>query len=326
MSTRGKLYALASKYELGADAMHRLESLAGLDREPEGVAVWLPRVVAVTGAALAGFALILWIAANWEDFGRFGRFGLLEAALLVFAIGALAAPKGRVPLALVTLLLIGGLFAYFGQTYQTGADAWQLFALWAALALPLCVATRSDVLWVPFALVAMAGISLWVFAHLGQRWRAEPEDLRIHGAGWIAAILLAGALGPALRRWTGAGTWSLRVAVTQAVVMITIGAITSTLREFGALQFWAGLAVVLIGLVLFSLREMYDIYALSATALAANTLLVFALGYGLLSHSRGDAIASLFTIGLAAAGLLALTVHGILRVAKARAGDARGGS
>ena len=43
-------------------------------------------------------------------------------------------------LGLLALLGIGGLFAYFGQTHQTGADPWQLFALWAALVLPLRLA------------------------------------------------------------------------------------------------------------------------------------------------------------------------------------------
>ena len=31
-------------------------------------------------------------------------------------------------MALLAMLNIGGLFAFFGQTFQTGADPWQLFA------------------------------------------------------------------------------------------------------------------------------------------------------------------------------------------------------
>ena len=320
MSARSQLYTLAVRYGLEGPALSRLEALAGLDREPAAVARWLPRIVGVAGAALAGFALILWIAANWEDLGRYGRFGLLEAAMVAFGIGAMVAPKGRVPLALVAMLAIGGLFAYFGQTYQTGADPWQLFALWAVLALPLCLAVRSDALWVPFALIAMAAIALWMHAHLGQRWRAQPEDLRVHGAGWLGAILLTAALSAALRRWTGAGVWSLRVAVTQAIVMITFGALLASFGSLGALQFWMGLAVVLIGVVVFMLPEMFDVYALSAAALAANTLIVFALGHLLLkgAHS-GDAIGALLFLGLVAAGLLGLTVKTIVQVSRARA-------
>lgn len=322
MSARSQLHALAVRHGLDASQLRRFESLAGLDGEPAAVAAWLPRIVGVVGAALAGFALILWIAANWQDLGRYGRFGLLEAAMVAFGIGAMAAPKGRVPLALVSMLVIGGLFAYFGQTYQTGADPWHLFALWAVLALPLCLAVRSDVLWAPFALIAMAAIALWMHAHLGQRWRAEPEDLRIHGAGWLGAIVLTAALSAALRRWTGAGVWSLRVAVTQATVMITFGALLASLGNLGALQFWMGLVVVLVGVVVFMLPEMFDIYALSATALAANTLILFALGHLLLKGAgNSGAIGALLIIGLAAAGMLGITVKAIVQVAKTRAAD-----
>ena len=95
------------------------------------------------------------------------------------------------------MLGIGALFAYFGQTYQTGADPWQLFALWAVLALPLCLGARSDVLWAPWALVVVTAISLWTHAHLGHRWRVQPEDLRTHALAWLLAVLLVGWAQPA---------------------------------------------------------------------------------------------------------------------------------
>jgi hypothetical protein len=59
-------------------------------------------------------------------------------------VGTLWIPAARTPLSLLALLNIGGLFAYFGQTYQTGADPWQLFSLWAALSLPLCLSVRGE--------------------------------------------------------------------------------------------------------------------------------------------------------------------------------------
>src|SRR5207245_5079115 len=127
------------RHELDAPRVKRLRQLAGLDAEPAALATWLPRGVAVLGAALGGFGVVLWIAANWETFGRFGRFALLQGLIAAMCVGALAKPRARAPLGLIALFGIGGLFAYFGQTYQSGADPWQLFALWAALALPLCL-------------------------------------------------------------------------------------------------------------------------------------------------------------------------------------------
>src|ERR1700752_2063305 len=37
----------------------------------------LARITALVAAALGGFGLILWIAANWDSLGRYGRFALL---------------------------------------------------------------------------------------------------------------------------------------------------------------------------------------------------------------------------------------------------------
>jgi uncharacterized membrane protein len=322
MSLRLDLYDFARHHAIDADAFQRLRQIARLDDEPEAAAFWLPRIIAVLGAALAGFGIIIWIAANWQDLGRFGRFALLEGAIAALAIGALLRPASRAPLALLAMLGIGGLFAYFGQTYQTGADPWQLFALWAALALPLCLAVKSDVLWAPFALIAMTGIALWVNAHTGHRFRVDPEDLRAHGIGWIAAVLLCAARSPALSRFTGAGVWAMRTAVTLAIVMITTGALVASLGRLGAMQYWLGIMVLVIAVAVFSLRETFDIYALSAAALSLNTLLVVGIAHLLLKNARGgDNILMLLLVGLIAAGLLGATVSGILRLSRARAAD-----
>jgi uncharacterized membrane protein len=149
MDLRLALYELAAQHRLDAAAARQLQQVAGLHDEPAMLATWLPRGVAVLAAALGGLGVIFWLAANWDTLGRFGRFALLQGVFVVMCAGALLKPAARTPLLLLALLAVGGLFAYFGQTYQTGADPWQLFALWAALTLPLCLAARSDVLWRP---------------------------------------------------------------------------------------------------------------------------------------------------------------------------------
>ena len=227
MDLRAALSDIAVEHRLDAAAMRRLEELAGVRAEPVTLAAWLPRGVAVLAAALGGLGVVFWIAANWQTLGRFGRFALLEGFILVMCASALWRPAARAPLGLLALLAIGALFAYFGQTYQTGADPWQLFAVWAVLALPLCVAARSDVLWAPWALVVMTGISLWVQAHTGHRWRVRPDDLVVHLLGWLSALVLIGVLSAPLRRQTGAGVWAQRMALTLAVAMIASTAVAA---------------------------------------------------------------------------------------------------
>ena len=80
MDLRLALFELIARHGLDASAAQRLQRVAGLHDEPASLARVLPRGVAVLGAALGGMGVILWIAANWDTLGRFGRFALLQAS------------------------------------------------------------------------------------------------------------------------------------------------------------------------------------------------------------------------------------------------------
>ncbi|NBV17602.1 DUF2157 domain-containing protein [Janthinobacterium sp.] len=311
MDLRLAVYQLASAHALDAQQTRQLQEVAGFQREPARLAYWLPRGVAVLGAALLGMGLIFWVAANWEDLGRMGRFALLQGVLAAACLGAFAVPKARVPLLLLALLAIGGLFAYFGQTYQTGADPWQLFALWAALALPLCLAARSDVLWTPWMLVFSTGATLWIQAHARHSWHVESDDLPVYFSGWLAVLLACALVSPLLARWTGAGSWALRLGLVLLTILITGSAVSALFGNTIASSYWAGLALLAVAGVLLSTRKFFDVFGLSAVALGLNTLLVGGMTH-LLFNGHGGEVGSLVVLGLLAAVLLALTVQGIL--------------
>jgi uncharacterized membrane protein len=314
MDVRLALYDLMIRHQLDAGAGAALLRLAALEREPEALAPLLRRGVAVLAAALGGLGLVLWIAANWETFGRFGRFALIEGVFAAVCAGALWRPAARSPLALLALLAIGGLFAYFGQTYQTGADPWQLFALWAALALPLCLGARSDVLWAPWALVAMTGVALWVHAHTGHSWRVRADDLPVYALGWGAALALTALLAAPARRLTGAGVWALRTAALLAVASVTLTALGALFGDDVAPQYWLALGLMALAAAALSQPRLHELFALSALGLGLNVLLVGGLAHALFEGGNGSGnwIGSLLLLGLAAAGLLAGTVRFIL--------------
>ncbi|MEG1052643.1 MAG: DUF2157 domain-containing protein, partial [Janthinobacterium sp.] len=256
--------------------------------------------------------LIFWVAANWEDLGRMGRFALLQGVLAAACVGAFAVPKARVPLLLVAVLAIGGLFAYFGQTYQTGADPWQLFALWAVLALPLCLVARSDVLWTPWMLIFAMAATLWMQAHAHHSWRIDSADLSIFVSGWLAVLLACAFVSPLLARWTGAGVWALRLGLVLATILITGTAVSALFGSEVGSPYWAGLALLAIAGTLLATSQLFDVFGLSAVALGLNTLLVGGLMYLLFNGGGGSDVGKLIMLGLVAAVLLALTVQGIL--------------
>lgn len=316
MELRHALYELSAQHDLDAAQSRKLHQLAELDGEPPRLNLLLTRGLAVLAAALCGLGLIFWVAANWETFGRFGRFALLQGAFLVACVGALCRPAARTPLALLALLSIGGLFAYFGQTYQTGADPWQLFALWSALGLPLCLAVRSDLLWAPWALVTQSAISLWIHAHTGHAWRLDEGDLAAHLIGWSAALLVTLALSPVFTRVTGARLWAMRTSLTFATIVIGITALMALFQPEVAPHYWIGLCLLTAFALAFATRRMFDVFVLSAIGMALNGLVIGGIAHVLFKDKSGDAVGSLFLIGIVGTVLLSATVNLILRLSR----------
>ncbi|MGB2579905.1 putative membrane protein [Elusimicrobium simillimum] len=114
---------------------------------------WALKNLLVLGALLALSGVVFFFAYNWFLIPAWSKLG---ACILLFGAAAGAAYKkgldgmaGTV-LSFLTCFLIGAFLAVFGQVYQTGANAWQLFLAWAALMLPLAFVAHKSAIWVLF--------------------------------------------------------------------------------------------------------------------------------------------------------------------------------
>ena len=129
------------------------EALAATKIVPDGKAwrSFIDQLLLWLGGLALAFAAMFFVAYNWNDIGRFAKFGLVEACLVLAIVAhwklADRQVAGQVSLFVATILL-GVLLALYGQTYQTGADPWQLFCNWALLASPWVVIARFPALWV----------------------------------------------------------------------------------------------------------------------------------------------------------------------------------
>lgn len=155
------IHRLIERYRLDPPRAARLWQLAPWQQPPPDLRRQLERGLTAVAALLLGAALIFWVAANWQGQTRAFKIHLLQAAVLLPAVLALLLPRWRGAWLLLATLALGGLLALVGQTYQTGADPWQLFAAWALLALPWALAARSDALWAAWVLVAALALVLW---------------------------------------------------------------------------------------------------------------------------------------------------------------------
>lgn len=118
---------------------------------------WLQRGLAYGAALLLGAGLIFFLAYNWDALHRFAKFALAAFALLGCAGFATTAPgpdttQWRAAL-FGAAVVSGALLALIGQSYQTGADMWMLFALWCVLITPFALLSRASASWLLWLLV-----------------------------------------------------------------------------------------------------------------------------------------------------------------------------
>jgi len=146
----------------------------------ERLALWL-------GIVALAAAVVFFFAFNWDALGRFARFGLVEGAILAALVACwrldLDGRAGKAVLLLLSLLT-GALLALAGQTYQTGADSWELFAWWAALILPWVLVGRFSPLW----LLWLALLNLAVFLHFRDSWDGQDLLWALFGLNLVALI------------------------------------------------------------------------------------------------------------------------------------------
>jgi hypothetical protein len=161
---RKELDALAAHHQLSASGVETLLDLADARPSPAEQARFGVRMLVLAGVLSLAAGVVFFVAANWDAMRVAGRFVLLETMFVVTTGAALwkAPPHavGRYAL-LAAFILAGALLALFGQTYQTGADVYELFLTWALLGLPLVFAGRWSVLWAAWGVVLNVSLALF---------------------------------------------------------------------------------------------------------------------------------------------------------------------
>lgn len=187
------------------------------------------------GTLALGSAVVFFIAYNWEAMGRFAKFGLVEV-LMLLAIAAywwLGAERLTAKFSLMlAAILLGVLLALYGQTYQTGADPWQLFCNWALLLLPWALIGRFALLWILW--LALINLSLLLYYQVapGLLWFAFDSELDMI---WLLFVLNGIALVVwellSLRRDWLDQRWAVRLIAVVSGVCITWLALHGILED-----------------------------------------------------------------------------------------------
>lgn len=311
--------ALARGYSVAA--ANRAAALAAGTPPRETWARLLPLVAGGAGAGLLASALVTFFAANWGRMGRFSRLGALELFLVATTLVAarwFRRLPGRLALDL-GFVGVGALLAVFGQTYQTGADPYQLFLGWAALGAPWVWVAGADELWLLESVVLGTGLT----RYWSQRVPGHDDAAML--VAWAVGALAVVAWELQARRarpWLRA-RWLPRVWVTLAGLAVSFAYVVRLFDPSeGQLAIVAAALALSLGAVALARRRgAVDLY-LQTAALGVLIVCVTATVARPLSRS-GEPMPSFFLLTLLVAGQCAVAVRWLRAEARRlRKGDA----
>ncbi len=287
-----------------ADALRIAGTRPGLPewhRFLNGFALWL-------GAVFLGAAVIFFFAYNWKALGQYARFGIVELLLIAALFAALRSgldrTSGKAAL-LVVDLLIGALLALIGQTYQTGADPWELFAIWSLFTLPLAFISRFAPLWIFWLLLINLSITFYHQALGGWSIHSGADSLL-----WILVLVDTLAL-VAWERVAGWGViwmkprWAPRLIATAALCFMTFLGIEGIVETRDATPWGVvGYSVWLAGIYYVYRHRVYDLYMLAAGLLSFIIMVAVFLGHSFKLHNDAGVylLIGMIVLGLSAAG------------------------
>jgi len=271
---------------------------------------FLERLLLFMGSAMLAAGVIFFFAHNWQELGRYTKFGLVEALMLValalFWRLGLDRASGKATL-LVTALLTGALLALVGQTYQTGADTFELFAAWAVAVLPWVLVARFPALWILW--LALVNLAVTLYFQIFHGWFGVifgPERQL-----WLLFSLNTAAL----VTWEAAAAsgvvwlrerWAARLIATASGAFVTALAVLAIIdwKGSGVLNTLAWIAWLAAAYAFYRVRAK-DVYMLAGGVLSAIIVTATFLGKHLVqteAASFGFLLVGLIVIGMSAAG------------------------
>jgi uncharacterized membrane protein len=287
---------------------------------------WGERMVLGLAAAHLLAGVLFFFAFNWQDLGPFAKLGVLQGAVLAAALASrlpLLPEFVRETLLIVATVLVGVLFAVFGQIYQTGANAWQLFAAWAGLTLPWVLSGRSAGHWLMWLVVVETAVATYLDSiHLLQSHRALALTVLLLS---LPAVTLLVGRETLLGRFDWlAPRWARLVPLSLALGMLFWGAEAAVVDEAAPWAVLPFLAALTIAAGAYG-RWRPDLGAVALVVLLGCGLLSTALGRWIWEQegrSHGDGFGLFLLTGLEIAVVFGAGSWLLRRIHRSWSGDA----
>ena len=266
------------------------------------------------GHILSG--VIFFFAFNWNGLGGMTKFAIVGAGIIAslsaWVLAKLDSPVGKA-CGVATTVLVGVMFAVFGQVYQTPAMIHTPFVFWAILTLPFALASRNLAHWTVWLAVLVVAIS--TYANSGLRLAGNGGGANtlnvIVSAGFIAALVLLDKVLAPRMTWLH-GEW-FRVLLVLGAVIFAFAGFTESFweRNHGGGALWILALALIIGFVAY-LNYLKPSLATLSLATFGGFTLIAQFGMKLIEGSTGgvDALFVMFAwFGGLTVGMVALFGH-----------------
>lgn len=216
------LHLLSSKNDVDEKLLKEAFTKSQVYPTKEKWALWIERFVLGIGIAFFLSGICFFLAYNWTDLHKFAKLGLVQGILLgLFVAIILRKNIDYITqlLLVAVVIMIGISFAVFGQIYQTGADAYDLFLVWTLAAIPFAIISKYPTLWLIWMILLNTTTILWKEQILGYK-----EDDQVMLLLFILNLVpvVIWEIGVRKLKWAFSLRWFPRLLMALALFHITM--------------------------------------------------------------------------------------------------------
>ena len=260
------------------------------------------------GFMLAG--IVMFFAYNWDALHRFVKLGLIELVIVASTVvGVMIRQDSNIKNTILTAaaVLVGVLYAVFGQIYQTGANAYDFFLGWTMIISLWVLVSGFAPLWTIYLILVNTTIFLYA-DQLAPQWQAVTVFTILFVINTAVLLLFAWL---ARRSFARVPEWFLGILSLTVVTYATMG-ISAGIHDSYDSAF----------LILCSLSFLAYLYALRHAFAIRKTFLISIISFSiiviicsaLLKQSDGYEIFLLTAIFIITA--VSVTIHHLIRLNK----------
>ncbi len=293
--SRKIIYLLAQMETMSVDMLSGLYSTAGFKPDIRSWISFTSKFVLSLSVLFIVSGVIFFFAYNWRELHKFTKLSIVSGLIVIPSIFALLSDLKRfyAKISLLAIALFTGcLLAVFGQIYQTGANAYDLFLNWAILITGIVLISNFKPLW--FLWIVLLNTSIILYA--GQILRHWIEPLAFISLFTLNVIALF------IYEYFGIrdnpqfeSRWLPRFLGFAVVSSITVAGIAGIVTEFEETGYLFCLILAIIsyaGAIIFYSRKVYDL-----SSIAVSFVCIIAMVFStILKFSNFDA-ASIFFVG-----------------------------